>query len=100
MKNRNSPRKNEEFYVWLFRDDDLIAMARTLNTANRGMYIRTNSLLFPKYSKLHVVYDIHGHKPAKKIRATVVHRNIDGIGVVFDEHSADNDSVISPTTQD
>jgi len=84
--NRKNKRTVKEINVWLYNNEMLVALARTKNIAEKGFFIKTNVLLFPKNSKLEVVFDIGNKKERCRLPATVVHRSLEGIGVMVKKH--------------
>lgn len=83
MKHRNTLRNTEEVNVWLYQNDSLVAMAKTENMTDDGMYIKTNGLLFPKNSSLDIAFTPENSRPKNRLPAKVVHRTLHGIGVKF-----------------
>jgi hypothetical protein len=83
MDKRSQPRLEKEMNVWLYRNNNLIAKAKTKNITQRGMYIKIDSLLFPKASTMSVVFSTDKQSSHHQRHAVVVHRNLYGIGVSF-----------------
>jgi len=83
IEHRDYNRVAKETKVWLYKDNDIVALALSKNATSTGMFIKTNPLLFPKNSILHVAIDIDNAAKRSVIPATVVHRSLDGIGIEF-----------------
>ncbi len=83
-EHRMSGRTAQNINVWLYRNESLIALAKTQDLSLSGMFIKTNVLLFPKDSCLEIVFDNKEKTKRYRIPARVVHRSLQGVGVTLE----------------
>lgn len=88
MEQRSHDRNGEEIPVWLYKGNNITAIARTRNISKKGLFIVTNVLLFPKGTNFDVVFDSKGSATTVRMPVTVVHRTLEGIGVELREQVA------------
>jgi len=82
---RSNERNQEEIPVWLYRNNSIAAMARTRDISKHGMFIITNVLLFPKGTRLDVVFEPCEETKRVRMPVKVVHRSLAGIGVELEK---------------
>ena len=80
---RKHNRSLKEMFVRLYKNKNLQALAKTENLTSSGMFIHTNSLLYPKNFLLDIIYDEPETGKQHCINAKVIHRSLKGIGVQF-----------------
>lgn len=83
MEYRHSSRDRKTVDVWLYKNNSLTVRGKTENLSDDGMYIKTNSLLFPINSDVEIVYSNDNSQSTKRVKAQVVHRTLNGIGLKF-----------------
>jgi len=83
-EHRKDFRSQKKMNVWIYRDQMLMGLARTVNFSSKGMFIKTDALRFPKSSELEVVFNDEHAEQRHCLVAKVVHRSMKGIGIEFD----------------
>lgn len=81
MEQRNNKRNQEAIPVWLYKNNSIAALARTRDISKHGMFILTNVLLFPKGTRLDVVFEPCEESKRVRMPVKVIHRSLAGIGV-------------------
>lgn len=97
MDQRNNERNQEEIPVWLYKNNSIAAMARTRDISKHGMFIVTNVLLFPKGTRLDVVFEPCEESKRVRMPVKVIHRSLAGIGVELEKISDFNEAHMSNT---
>lgn len=85
MEQRNDERNQEQIPVWLYKNNSIAAMARTRDISKHGMFIVTNVLLFPKGTRLEVVFEPCEETKRVRMPVRVIHRSLAGIGVELEK---------------
>jgi len=83
-EHRTSDRTAQNINVWLYKNESLIALATTQDLSSSGMFIKTNVLLFPKNSRVDIVFDNKEETKRYRVPARVVHRSLQGIGITLE----------------
>ena len=93
-EHRTNDRTVQNISVWLYKNESLIALAKTQDITASGMFIKTNVLLFPKNSCLEIVFDNKDATKRHRVSARVVHRSLQGIGVTLENPKAEESQEI------
>jgi len=83
MDNRNRKRSDNYQKVSVHKNGMLDCNTYAKNYSDQGMYVVTNSLIYPKGSQLEITFDDENNV-TRHAFAKVVHRDLYGIGVQFE----------------
>ncbi len=94
MQNRRKhDRSTKDVDVRLYKNEEFMSLAKSLDLTPYGIFLQTDVLLFPKGTQLKIAIDDPDNLKRYQKMGTIVHRSLKGIGVQFQqEDTEDNNS--------
>lgn len=90
---REHNRSSKNVNVRLYKNEEFMSLAKSLNLTPYGIFLQTDVLLFPKGTLLKIAIDDPSSLKRYQKMGTIVHRSLKGIGVKFQqEDTEDNNS--------